>query len=35
MNIYRVKGKVDSLVHISALVESQHVNHSSDLILRG
>ncbi|TAQ85246.1 hypothetical protein B7494_g6440 [Chlorociboria aeruginascens] len=35
VNIHGVKGKVDGLVHVSALVEGQRVNHPSDLISRG
>ena len=35
VNIHRVKGKVDGLVHVSALVEGQRVNHPSDLVSRG
>lgn len=33
--IHGVKGKVDGLVHVSALVEGQRVNHPSDLVSRG
>jgi ATP-dependent RNA helicase DHX8/PRP22 len=35
VNIHGVKGKVDGLVHVSALVEGQRVNHPSDLVSRG
>ncbi|CZR63328.1 probable ATP dependent RNA helicase [Phialocephala subalpina] len=35
VNIHGVKGKVDGLVHVSALVEGQRVNHPSDLVERG
>ncbi|KAE8450463.1 hypothetical protein EG329_006539 [Mollisiaceae sp. DMI_Dod_QoI] len=35
VNIHDVKGKVDGLVHVSALVEGQRVNHPSDLVSRG
>jgi ATP-dependent RNA helicase DHX8/PRP22 len=35
VNIHGVKGKVDGLVHVSALVEGQRVNHPSDLLSRG
>ncbi|KAG4444229.1 hypothetical protein IFR05_000326 [Cadophora sp. M221] len=35
VNIHGVKGKVDGLVHVSALAEGQRVNHPSDLITRG
>ncbi|KAK0119605.1 DEAH-box ATP-dependent RNA helicase prp22 [Cadophora gregata] len=35
VNIHGVKGKVDGLVHVSALVEGQRVNHPSDLVTRG
>ncbi|TGO50114.1 hypothetical protein BOTNAR_0405g00040 [Botryotinia narcissicola] len=34
VNIHGVKGKVDGLVHVSALVEWQRVNHPSDLVSR-
>ncbi|ESZ91578.1 ATP-dependent RNA helicase DHX8 [Sclerotinia borealis F-4128] len=34
VNIHGVKGKVDGLVHVSALVEGQRVNHPSDLVSR-
>jgi ATP-dependent RNA helicase DHX8/PRP22 len=35
VNIHGIKGKVDGLVHVSALVEGQRVNHPSDLVSRG
>lgn len=35
VNLHGVKGKVDGLVHVSALVEGQRVNHPSDLVSRG
>lgn len=35
VNIHGVKGKVDGLVHVSALIEGQRVNHPSDLVSRG
>jgi ATP-dependent RNA helicase DHX8/PRP22 len=35
VNIHGVKGKVDGLVHVSALVEGQRVNHPSDFVSRG
>jgi ATP-dependent RNA helicase DHX8/PRP22 len=35
VNIHGVQGKVDGLVHVSALVEGQRVNHPSDLVSRG
>ncbi|CZT51554.1 probable ATP dependent RNA helicase [Rhynchosporium secalis] len=35
VNIHGIKGKVDGLVHVSALVEGQRVNHPSDLVTRG
>ena len=35
VNIHGVRGKVDGLVHVSALVEGQRVNHPSDLVSRG
>ncbi|KAK7748662.1 DEAH-box ATP-dependent RNA helicase prp22 [Cytospora paraplurivora] len=35
VNLQGVRGKVDGLVHISALVEGQRVNHPSDLVARG
>ncbi|KAI0992130.1 hypothetical protein K3495_g16056, partial [Podosphaera aphanis] len=35
VNIHGVKGKVDGLVHVSALVEGQRVSHPSDLVTRG
>lgn len=34
VNLLGVKGKVDGLVHVSALVEGQRVNHPSDLVAR-
>ncbi|RDW80841.1 ATP-dependent RNA helicase DHX8 [Coleophoma crateriformis] len=35
VNIHGVKGKVDGLVHISAMMEGSRVNHPSDLVERG
>ncbi|RFU26861.1 hypothetical protein B7463_g9479, partial [Scytalidium lignicola] len=35
VNIHGIKGRVDGLVHVSALVEGQRVNHPSDLVSRG
>ena len=35
VNLRGVKGKVDGLVHISALQEGARVNHPSDLVSRG
>jgi ATP-dependent RNA helicase DHX8/PRP22 len=35
VNLHGVRGKVDGLVHVSALVEGQRVNHPSDLVSRG
>ncbi|KAG4415415.1 hypothetical protein IFR04_011464 [Cadophora malorum] len=35
VNIHGIRGKVDGLVHVSALVEGQRVNHPSDLVTRG
>ncbi|KAL1876445.1 DEAH-box ATP-dependent RNA helicase prp22 [Diaporthe australafricana] len=35
VNIHGIKGKADGLVHVSALVEGQRVNHPSDLVARG
>lgn len=35
VNIQGVKGKVDGLVHVSALQEGARVNHPSDLVSRG
>jgi len=35
VNIHGIRGKVDGLVHVSALVEGQRVNHPSDLVSRG
>lgn len=35
VNLHGIKGKVDGLVHISALVEGQRVNHPSDLVTSG
>lgn len=35
VNLHGIKGKVDGLVHVSALVEGQRVNHPSDLLTRG
>ncbi|KAI9052960.1 hypothetical protein LZ554_003232 [Drepanopeziza brunnea f. sp. 'monogermtubi'] len=35
VNIHGVNGRVDGLVHVSALAEGQRVNHPSDLLSRG
>ncbi|KAL8920039.1 MAG: hypothetical protein Q9208_006494 [Pyrenodesmia sp. 3 TL-2023] len=35
VNLKRVRGKVDGLVHISAMQEGTRVNHPSDLVSRG
>ncbi|KAI9729894.1 MAG: DEAH-box ATP-dependent RNA helicase prp22 [Claussenomyces sp. TS43310] len=35
VNIHNVKGKVDGLVHVSALLEGSRVNHPSDLVSSG
>jgi len=35
VNLHGVRGKVDGLVHVSALVDGQRVNHPSDLLSRG
>jgi ATP-dependent RNA helicase DHX8/PRP22 len=35
VNIHGVKGKIDGLVHVSALLEGSRVNHPSDLVSRG
>lgn len=35
VNLHGIKGKVDGLVHVSALVEGQRVSHPSDLLTRG
>jgi len=35
VNIHGIKGKVDGLVHVSALLEGSRVNHPSDLVARG
>lgn len=35
VNLHGIRGKVDGLVHISALVEGQRVNHPSDLVSKG
>ena len=35
VNLKGVRGKVDGLVHISAMQEGAHVNHPSDLVSRG
>lgn len=35
VNLHGVRGKVDGLVHVSALVEGQRVNHPSDLVSKG
>jgi len=35
VNLHGVRGRVDGLVHISALVEGSRVNHPSDLVSRG
>ncbi|KAJ0114712.1 tp-dependent rna helicase dhx8 [Diaporthe amygdali] len=35
VNIHGIKQKADGLVHVSALVEGQRVNHPSDLVTKG
>ncbi|KAJ5342301.1 hypothetical protein N7541_011425 [Penicillium brevicompactum] len=35
VNLHGVKGKVDGLVHVSAMQEGVRVNHPSDLVSRG
>ena len=35
VNLQGVKGKVDGLVHVSAMLEGARVNHPSDLVSRG
>ena len=35
VNIHGIQGKADGLVHVSALVEGQRVNHPSDLVAKG
>lgn len=35
VNIHGIRGKADGLVHVSALVEGQRVNHPSDLVAKG
>lgn len=35
VNLHGIRGKVDGLVHVSALVEGQRVNHPSDLVSKG
>ena len=35
VNLQGVKGKVDGLVHVSAMLEGAKVNHPSDLVSRG
>lgn len=35
VNIHGVKGKVDGLVHVSALTDGQRVNHPSDFVSQG
>lgn len=35
VNLHGIRGKVDGLVHVSALVEGQRVNHPSDLVAKG
>jgi ATP-dependent RNA helicase DHX8/PRP22 len=35
VNLHGIKGKVDGLVHISAIIDGQRVNHPSDFITRG
>ncbi|KAG8167717.1 hypothetical protein KVR01_003406 [Diaporthe batatas] len=35
VNIHGIRGKADGLVHVSALVEGQRVNHPSDLVSKG
>ena len=35
VNVHGIKGKVDGLVHVSAMQEGARVNHPSDLVSRG
>lgn len=35
VNLHRIKGKVDGLVHVSAMQEGARVNHPLDLVSRG
>ncbi|KAL8761189.1 MAG: hypothetical protein Q9184_002679 [Pyrenodesmia sp. 2 TL-2023] len=35
VNLKRVRGKVDGLVHVSAMQEGTRINHPSDLVSRG
>lgn len=35
VNLHGIRGKVDGLVHVSALVEGQRVSHPSDLLTKG
>ncbi|KAJ9138456.1 Helicase associated domain-containing protein [Pleurostoma richardsiae] len=35
VNLHGIRGKVDGLVHVSALVEGQRVSHPSDLLSKG
>lgn len=35
VNIHGVKGRVDGLVHVSAMLDGANVNHPSDLVSRG
>lgn len=35
VNLHGIRGKVDGMVHISALIQGQRVNHPSDLLTRG
>ncbi|RKF74212.1 Pre-mRNA-splicing factor ATP-dependent RNA helicase prp22 [Golovinomyces cichoracearum] len=35
VRLHGVQGKVDGLVHVSALVEGQRVSHPSDLVVKG
>lgn len=35
VNLHGIRGKVDGLVHVSALVDGQRVNHPSDLVSKG
>lgn len=35
VNLHGIRGKVDGLVHVSALADGQRVNHPSDLVSKG
>lgn len=35
VNLHGIRGKVDGLVHVSALVDGQRINHPSDFVSKG